>query len=68
MKNIDHLSFYNLDTLHALKKNLRTSLVVQWLRLQLPVQGVGVQSLIQELRSHMPHMAKKTKHKTETIL
>ena len=31
----------------------RTSLVVQWLRLHLPVQGSMVQSLIRELRSHM---------------
>ena len=29
-----------------------TSLVVQWLRLRLPKQGVWVQSLIRELRSH----------------
>ena len=28
------------------------SLVVQWLRLRLPMQGVRVQSLIRELRSH----------------
>ena len=33
----------------------RTSLVVQWLRLRLPMQGVWVRSLIRELRSHMPH-------------
>ena len=32
---------------------LRTSLVVQWLRLHLPVQGSVVQSLIRELRSYM---------------
>ena len=31
------------------------SLVVQWLGLGLPVQKVGVQSLVGELRSHMPH-------------
>ena len=30
------------------------SLVVQWLRLHLPLQGVQVQSLVRELRSHMP--------------
>ena len=33
---------------------LRTSLVVQWLRLCLPMQGTRVQSLIRELGSHMP--------------
>jgi len=32
---------------------LRTSLVVQWLRLCLPVQEAGVQSLVGELRFHM---------------
>ena len=28
--------------------------MVQWLRLHLPVQGIQVQSLVRELRSHMP--------------
>ena len=32
----------------------RTSLEVQWLRLRLQIQEVQVQSLIGELRSHMP--------------
>ena len=31
-----------------------TSLVVQWLRLCLPMQGVWVQYLVRKLRSHMP--------------
>ena len=31
-----------------------TSLVVQWLRIHLPKQGMWVGSLIWELRSHMP--------------
>ena len=30
-----------------------TSLVVQWLRICLTMQGMKVQSLVQELRSHM---------------
>ena len=30
-----------------------TSLVVQWLRNHLPMQGMQVQSLVGELRSHM---------------
>ena len=39
----------------------QTSLVLQWLRLS--VQGAQVQSLVGELRSHMPRgVAKKTKH------
>ena len=37
-----------------------TSLVVQWLRLHLPVQGVWVWSLIRELSSHLPR-GQKTK-------
>ena len=35
------------------KVRLRTSLVVQWLRILLPMQGMWVQSLVRELRSHM---------------
>ena len=31
-----------------------TSLVVQWLRIYLVMQGTWVQSLVRELRSHMP--------------
>ena len=33
---------------------IRTSLVVQWLRIRLPMQGTRVRSLVGELRSHMP--------------
>ena len=33
---------------------LGSSLVVQWLRIHLPKQGMWVQSLVWELRSHMP--------------
>ena len=39
-----------------------TSLVVQWLRLHLPMQGVLVQSLAGELGSHM-HLGQKKKTK-----
>ena len=42
-----------------------TSLVVQWLRLYLPIWGVQVQSLVGELKSHG---ALWPKHKTEAIL
>ena len=38
----------------------QTSLVVQWLRLHLAMQGVQIRSLVGELRSHMPH-GQKTK-------
>ena len=37
----------------------RTSLVVQWLRLCLPIQGMWVCSLVRELRAHMSHGKKK---------
>ena len=37
-----------------LKEMKGTSLAVQWLRLQLSVQGVWVRSLVGGLRSHMP--------------
>ena len=30
------------------------SLVVQWLRIRLPIQGTRVRSLVRQLRSHMP--------------
>ena len=43
-----------------------TSLLVQWLRLHLPMQGVQVQSLARELGSHMP-CSQKTKTETETL-
>ena len=36
------------------KKREGTSLVVQWLRLRLPMKGVQVRTLVRELRSHMP--------------
>ena len=43
----------------------RTSLIIQWLRFMLPVQGVLVWSLARELRSHMLHSIdkKETKRK-----
>ena len=43
-----------------LKKQQGTSLVVRWLRLCLPMQGVWVRTLVRELRSHMPR-SQKTK-------
>ena len=43
-----------------------TSLVVQWLRVCLPVLGMQVQPLILELRFHMPwSTAKKKKLKSK---
>ena len=42
-----------IEIISVIKKNLRTSLVVQGLQIHLPVQGIWVQSLACELRSHM---------------
>ena len=47
------------------RKKTGASLVVQQLRLHLPMQGVV--GVIGQLRSHMPG-GKKTKHKTEAVL
>ena len=44
-----------------LNKFPEISLAVQWLRLHFPVEGVQVQSLVRELRSHMPLGQKKNK-------
>ena len=40
-----------------------TSLVVQWFRIRLPMQGTWVRSLVRELRSHMPQGCQKRKKK-----
>ena len=49
-------SLYN-GILTNLKKegNSGTSLVVQWLRIYLPMEGAWVRSLGGELTSHTPH-------------
>ena len=36
------------------KESLETSLIVQWLRIHLPIQGTLVQSVVRELRFYMP--------------
>ena len=43
-----------------------TFLVVQWLRLCLPMQGVWVRSLVRQLGSHMPHSQKNQNIKQKT--
>ena len=48
-------------------KSLGVSLVGQWLRPCLPMQGVQVQPLVGELRSHMP-FGQKPKHKTSNTV
>ena len=40
---------------------LETSLAVQWLSLQIAMQGPQVRFLVRELRSHLLHGAKKIK-------
>ena len=41
--------------MHLKVTSIRTSLVVQWLTLCLPMQGVQVLFLVVELESHMTH-------------
>ena len=43
-------------------------LVIQWLNLHLPMQGVQVQSLARDLNSPLPLWTEKTKYNTEIIL
>ena len=45
-----------------------TSLVIQWLRFHLPVQGFWVRSLIRELKTLHAWGPKNLKHKTEAIV
>ena len=51
----------------SFKIMLGTSPVLQWLRLHLPMQGLQIQSLVREQRSHTP-WDQKTKHQAEAIL
>ena len=46
---------FTVSTLFLQKERGGSSLTVQWLRLCLPMQGVWVRSLIEELRSHTSH-------------
>ena len=39
--------------IYSFKKCLGTYMVVQWLRICLPIQETWVQPLVRELRSHM---------------
>ena len=52
-----HVEFFFLKKVRGsniLKNDIRTSLVVQWLRIHLPMQGTQVQFLVGELKSHTP--------------
>ena len=44
----------SMETFFKEPPDIGTSLVDQWLRFHLPLQGVRVQSLVGVLRSHMP--------------
>lgn len=55
------LKFFLVTKLARILKNnnLGTSLAIQWLRFELPVQGAWVQSLVGELRSCLPQAVAK---------
>ena len=55
----------SLKSLAFKTSGLGTSLVVQWLRPCLPMQGVRVRPLVRELRSHMP-LGQKARNNTVT--
>ena len=60
------LKFYCVqkkNVANTVQQNIKrgTSQEVQWLRLHLPMKAVRVQSLVEELRSHVPH-SQKTKN------
>ena len=58
--NKNNITLHSYSTFLFTKKSFKnyfiggTPLVVQWLRIRLPMQGTQVQSLVGELRSHMP--------------
>ena len=46
---IEYIVTIMVDLLHQLRiRKIRTSLVVQWLRIRLPMQGTQVRALVQE--------------------
>ena len=45
--------YHVISLMWNLKYDTGTSLVVQWLRIHLAMQGSWIQSLAEELRSHM---------------
>ena len=61
LESYQQVSFYCLQfrvlPIFTIKNNtemIRTSLVIKWLRICLPASGMWVQSLVKELRGHMP--------------
>ena len=63
------LQKYSLYIIKELnKRELETSLPVQWLRFHLPMQGVQAQSLVEELRPHIPRCQKaKTQNRSIVV-
>ena len=67
LRNVGESSFFFTNIISEV--NTETSLVVQWLRLHLPMQRVQVQSLVRKLK--IPHTSqpnKKPEDTTEAIL
>ena len=59
---------WNSGKLISKKSSMGTALLVQWLRLHLPVQREQFQSLVRELRSHMPCGQKpRTKNRSNIV-
>ena len=48
------LAITDVHAYRPAKKAIGSSLVIQWLRICLPVEGTQVPSPVGELRSHMP--------------
>ena len=57
-KSRTQLKRFSTHFISALKNGAGNTLAAQWLKLCLQMQGVWIQSLIGELRSHM-HQSKK---------
>ena len=49
-----NLGSFRFFTIKNSTEMIRTSLVIKWLRICLPMSGMWVQSLVKELRCHMP--------------
>ena len=49
-----NLGSFQFFTIKNSTEMIRTSLVIKWLRICLPTSGMWVQSLVKELRCHMP--------------
>ena len=66
--HIWYLFHFTLRSLVLRNNSPATSLVIQWLRLCLPKQGVGLWSLVRELRTHMPLSKKQNINNRSNIV